>query len=229
MTRAPAQSTSRLGRRQVRDARAGAGRVENDCRRGSIMGRLALTFLVLSLYASGFAGTVAIFTDTSRSEGHTLTTGTVTLTDNDAGVAMLALNDARPGNSDTSCIRVTYTGSVPSTVRLYGATTGSGLDAYLNVTVTRGTRPGGAFDDCTGFTPDAANHIGAGNGVIYSGTLQAFPDDSATGLLDPSAAAPETWTNGETHDYMIVATVGDSDAAQGKTSSQSFIWEATNS
>jgi hypothetical protein len=229
MTRAATQAPSRLDHRQGINAGGGATGVENDRRPGSLTGRLALTFLVLSIFGSGFAGTVAFFTDTSSNEGNAFATGTVNLTDNDSGAAMLSLADARPGNSDTSCISVSYTGSVPSTVRLYGATSGTGLDAHLNVSVTRGTLPTGAFDDCTGFSPDAADYIGAGSGVIYSGTLQAFADNSATGLLDPASGAPETWTNGETHGYMIVVTVGDSDAAQGKTSSQTFIWEAANS
>ena len=39
------------------------------------------------------------------------------------------------------CIVLTYTGSLASTVRLYGTTGGSGLADYLNVKVTRGTQP----------------------------------------------------------------------------------------
>ena len=45
----------------------------------------------------------------------------------------------RPGNTDTGCIKVSYAGSLASEVRLYGTTSGTGLDAYLDLTVTRGT------------------------------------------------------------------------------------------
>ena len=195
---------------------------------GSLTGRLALTALAVGIFGAGFAGTLAVFTATTSAGGNTFTAGTVILGDNDSGGAMLALNNAKPGDSDTSCIRVSYTGSLASTVRLYGTTTGTGLDPYLNLTVTRGALST-AFDDCTGFVADATNYIGAGNGVVYSGTLQAFADDYATAQVDPTSGAPETWTTGEFHDYMFVVTVGESDGGQGKTASQTFIWEARNS
>lgn len=190
--------------------------------------RLALTVLTVAIFGAGFAGTLAVFTSTASNDGNTFTAGTVTMGDNDSGQAMLALSNSRPDDSDTSCIRVSYTGSLPSTVRLYGTTTGTGLDPYLILTVTRGTLPADTFDNCTNFLPDAGDYIGAGSGVIYSGTLQAFPDDYSTALVDPTAATPETWTTGESHDYSITVTVADSDGGQGKTATQTFIWEASN-
>lgn len=189
--------------------------------------KLGLTALALALFGAGFAGTLAIFTATASNGSNTFTTGTVILGDNDSGAAMLALSNAKPGDSDTSCIRVSYTGSLASTVRLYGTTTGTGLDPYLTLTVTRGALST-AFDNCTGFVADVTNYIGAGSGVVYSGTLQGFADDYATALVDPTSGAPETWTNGETHDYRFVVTVGTSDSGQGKTASQTFTWEARN-
>jgi hypothetical protein len=38
----------------------------------------------------------------------------------------------------TSCITVSCTGSLAPVVRLYGAATGTGLDVYLDLKVTRG-------------------------------------------------------------------------------------------
>ena len=60
---------------------------------------------------------------------------------------------------------------------LHGTTTGTGLDAYLDLKVTRGTYSPStpAFKSCTNFQPDGTNYIGAGNGVIYNGTLQGYP------------------------------------------------------
>ena len=94
------------------------------------------------------------------------------------------------------CIVLTYTGSLASTVRLYGATGGSGLADYVNLKVTRGTQPAPSFSSCGGFTADAADHRGLGAGVLYNGTLTGFADDYASGLVDPVAATPESWTDG---------------------------------
>jgi hypothetical protein len=135
--------------------------------------------------------------------GNSGVAGTVALTDNDAASASFTLTDLAPGDSDTSCLQVTYTGSLPALVRLYGTTTGTGLDAYLNLEVTRGTGAG-TFDDCTGFVADATNYIGQGAGVIYSGTLAAFGADWSAGTADPrTASVPEAWTSGEVHGYRV--------------------------
>jgi hypothetical protein len=198
-------------------------------RRRSIGSKLALTTLSVVLFGAAFAGTFAVFSSASSNPSNAFSAGTVVLTDNDLGAAMLALAGAKPGDSDTSCIRITYSGSLPSTVRLYGTTTGTGLDTYLSLTVTRGTLPSGTFDNCTGFTADATNYIGAGVGVIYSGTLQAYGDDYAGGLIDPKPATPESWTTAETHDYRFAVTVLDNDSAQGKNATQVFTWEARSS
>jgi hypothetical protein len=189
--------------------------------------KVALTLLTLAVGGGAFAGTLSAFSSITSNPGNAFATGSVILADNDPGTAMLALSGAKPGDSDTSCIRVSYTGTLPSTVRLYGTTTGTGLDSYLTVTVTRGTASAG-FDNCTGFTADATNYLGSGIGVIYTGTLQAFADTYAAGLVDPTAT-PESWTTNETHDYKFVVTVVDSDSAQGKTATQTFTWEARNS
>jgi hypothetical protein len=190
--------------------------------------KLALTALSIALFGAAFAGTLSVFSSAASNPGNAFSAGTVVLADNDSGTAMLGLSGAKPGDSDTSCIRITYSGSLPSSVRLYGTTTGTGLDPYLSITVTRGTLSSG-FDNCAGFSADATDYIGAGAGVIYSGTLQAYADDYAGGLVDPKPATPESWTNGETHDYRFVITVLDNDSAQGKNATQAFTWEARSS
>ena len=115
-------------------------------------------------------------------------------------------------------------------MRLYGTTTGSGLDPYLDLTVTRGSFSSApAFDACTTFTADSTDYIGAGSGVIYSGTLQVFADGYAAGLVDPTAGSLESWTSGETHVYKLRVTVQNNASAQAKNASQTFSWEARNS
>ena len=193
--------------------------------RSTAMKVVATAVVVGLIGAVAGVGTWSAFSATTSNGGNTFSAGSVTLTDNDAGSAMLALSAAKPGDSDTSCIEVTYTGTIASAVRLYGTTTGTGLDPYLNLEITRGTTTS-PFDSCTNFTPDATGYGNGGNGIIYSGTLQNFPDTYAAGIVDPLAASHESWTTNEKHAYKFVVTVQDNDAAQGKNATQQFTWEA---
>jgi hypothetical protein len=190
--------------------------------------RWALTMLVIGVagLVAG-AGSYAVFTATTGNTGNAFASGTVAIADNDSDTALLALANAKPGDADTSCIRIEYTGSLDSTVRLYGSV-GGGLADYLTLTVTRGTDSSPSFDACASFTPDATNYIGAGSGVVYSGPLSAFPASYAAGIVDPTAGAPETWSQAEAHSYRFVVTLQDVNAAQGLTATASFTWEARN-
>jgi hypothetical protein len=192
---------------------------------------LVLAAIALVVTIAG-AQTWAAYSATTDNAANSFATGTVELTDNDNGAALLTLAAAVPGATDTGCITVTYTGSLASAVRLYGTTsTGGtgGLDAYLDLRIRRGSFTGAAsaFDACTNFTPDSTDY-GSGAGVVYDGTLLAYPDDHATGVVDPPAGGAETWTTGESHVYELQVTLRDDINAKGKTANQIFTWEARN-
>jgi predicted ribosomally synthesized peptide with SipW-like signal peptide len=192
--------------------------------------KLSLTLLLLGLVgALAGIGTWAAFSSTARNEGNNFRAGTVVLGDDDGDAVMLTLTDAQPGQFDEGCIRVSSSGSITSRVRLFGTTGGTGLDQYLDLKITRGTKtvPTG-FDGCSDFQADSSNYIGAGNGVIYSGTLVGFPDNYDSGLVDPTAGFPESWGSSESHVYKIRVTVQDNEAAVGLSATQTFIWEARN-
>lgn len=183
----------------------------DEVRSQGITMKMGLTILVVALIAS--LSTWAAFSATTQNSGNEFATGTVELSDDDANQAMLSLSDAKPGDSDSSCIVVSYSGTLPATVRMYGTTTGSGLDQYLDLTVTRGTKSS-PFDSCADFVAGP---------VVYSGTLAGYPGGYAGGIADAG-----TWTNGDSHAYRFQITVQDDQAAQGLTASQTFIWEARN-
>src|SRR5436305_12715016 len=112
--------------------------------------------------------TNAAFTAATSNAGNSFTGGTVYLTDDDGGNALFSMSAAKPGDTETKCLTVDYTGSLNSEVRLFGITTGTGLDAYLTLKITRGdfaSPPGGG--DCAGFTPDSLNYANHGAGVTY--------------------------------------------------------------
>jgi hypothetical protein len=164
--------------------------------------------------------TYAAFTAVVSNAGNSISSGTVAIGDNDGDSAMLALTNATPGSSDTSCIRVSYPGSLSSTVRLFGTVTG-GLAPHLVLTVTRGTDSAPSFDSCSNFTADATDHIGAGPGVIWTGLLSTFPSTWAGGVVDPA-----TWTTSEAHSYKFVVSPVDHDAAEALSSTFAPNWEA---
>jgi predicted ribosomally synthesized peptide with SipW-like signal peptide len=75
------------------------------------------TFLVLGIVACiAGAGVFSAFSSQTDYPGNIITAGTVKLEDNNGGSALYTIAAAKPGDSKTSCINVTYTGSLPSTV-----------------------------------------------------------------------------------------------------------------
>ena len=190
--------------------------------------RLLLSALVLAgLVAVSGAATYSAFSSQTSNTGNSFAAGTVLITDNDLGTAMLALSNAKPGDNDTSCILLTYSGTLDSTVRLYGTVAG-GLAPYLTLTVTRGTDSAPSFDSCASFSADPTDYIGAGAGVIYQAALSAFPATYATGLVDPTSGSPESWTASEVHSYRFVVTLVNDNNAQGQNATAAFTWEAQN-
>lgn len=128
-----------------------------------------------------------------------------------------------PGESRAACALVVNRGEAPGMVRLHGRTTGEALDAFLELTVTRGTMPSSSVArSCADFRPDPAGHMGLGPGVLYEGTLRAFPDDAQGAILDPGLP----WEPGEAHAYRFVVRLAE-DAPPGLTVQQSFVWQAT--
>ena len=191
--------------------------------------KMAFTGVILALVATvAGVGTFAYFSATTESTGNTFAAGTVTISDNDAGSAVVSLSSAAPGDASTGCIRVTNTGSMGVQVRLYGTVSGD-LAPYLSLTVTRGTDSSPSFNSCAGFTADGTDYIGAGAGVTYSGTLGAYPSTYGSGILDPTSGAPVTWSPGQSVSYRYRAELQNDTAAQGKTATVTFTWEARNS
>ena len=190
---------------------------------------------MLFLVAAGLAASVATaswaaFSSVTDNSSNQIQAGSVSLQSNDSGSTLLSFSSAVAGDSAKGCIKVSYGGSLPASVRLYGTTTGTGLDQYLDLKITRGTytSPEPSFPGCTNFTPDATNYIGAGAGVVYNGTLQAFADDYASGLVDPTSGSPATWNNNDVHVYKLQVTLQNNAAALGKNATQTFTWEARN-
>jgi hypothetical protein len=171
-------------------------------------------------------GVFGLFSATTQNAGNEISTGTVALSDNDSGSSLYNITGAKPGDSVTRCIKVTFNGSLLSDVHLYSTSPPGPLAQYVDLTITQGTQPGSTFSDCTGFTPDTT-------GTIYSGTLQNFEQTHNTHAsgIDTDQVGGADWSGGDSLVFRVEATLqsGTPDTAQGSTTgSHSFIWEARN-
>jgi hypothetical protein len=145
-------------------------------------------------------------------------TASVTLSDDDSGSALINATLA-PAQWGTTCIQVTYTGSISAPIKLYAtsAADADGLGAQVALTVEEGS--GGTFSGgCAGFKPSATAFNGTFGSFITSatgfgagvGSWTADPATSTTRVfrftwwLDPSAGA----------------------AFEGKSVSATFVWES---
>lgn len=196
----------------------------------SVRSKLLVSAAVVGLLAAAVAAVVhSSFTSTARNTGNTFEAGSIALADDDAEQVLFDLHGLKPGTPIApKCLTVSFasTGSLTSAVRLYGATTGALADD-LDVTLTRGSFPDGkpAGNACTGFAADSADHAGKGAGVLFAGTLDAYPDSWAAGIADPRT----TWHAGDAASYRIDVALADTDEAQGATATHAFAFEARTS
>jgi predicted ribosomally synthesized peptide with SipW-like signal peptide len=186
------------------------------------------TLLVLGIVACiAGAGVFSAFSSQTDNPGNIITAGTVKLEDNDGGVALYSLPAAKPGDSKTSCIKVTYVGSLPATVKLFTPSTIGELGPYVNLKIEAGTQTTSTFPSCTGFTAYSTG------GTVYEGTLAAFATEKNS-FANGVTTFPTGQTKWETNNsvvYQVTATLSAStpDTAQGKTTGSHIIrWEAQN-
>ena len=188
--------------------------------------KLALSAVVLAAAVAVVGiGTYSAFSATTTNSGNSIAAGTVVLGDNDSNAAMYSVTNQKPGDTFQQCIKVDYTGSLSSTVKLYTTSTIGSLGPYIDLQIRTGSGSP-TFPGCTGFTPDGAD--------LYSGTLANFGSTYtswANGLLDAGPGAASSWVNGNSVVYRFTLTLQASapDAAQNtSTGSHAFTWEARN-
>ena len=113
-------------------------------------------------------GAYSAFTATTTNAGNTITAGTVAISQHAGAATLYSGSDRSPGSS-IRCVRVTYTGSLASSVRLYvssGITNGTAFN--LQVERGSGLSSPDASMNCTGFSASS---------TAYNGNLGGFATD----------------------------------------------------
>jgi hypothetical protein len=192
--------------------------------------------LVLSA-AVVWQSTSAAFSATTENAGNAWRTGTVVLSDSDSGTALFNSTDdgmLKPGSSRAQCIRVDYTGNLPSDVKLYVTTPADGfttLDEHLVMSIERGQDDTDVLPDCTGFTPTGPasylynTHPADDDLADQTKTLSDLKTRSTYVTGIPVATSVPKGT-GLT--FRIRYSVKDANDAQNTRSDATFVWEAQN-
>ncbi len=170
--------------------------------------------LVVGILSAG--ATWSAWNAQTSNSGNSFTTGTAVIGTDSPATAEFAVPAMRPSIPLDRCITVTYHGTLPAAVRLYGrATAGTGLGSYLRLTIVRGTATAARHGDCGTFVPDD------GGGMRYHGLLADLPAGYDGGVVDQTAR----WTYGESHSYRFSVELIPDNAAQGRSVTESFTWE----
>jgi predicted ribosomally synthesized peptide with SipW-like signal peptide len=166
-------------------------------------------------------GTYSAFSATTVNDGNQIQAGTVLLGDNDSNGVLYNEPNLAPGSPVTKCITVTYTGTLPSAVKLYVPTAPSGtLAPYVNVLVEAGSKSSAGME-CTGFAKDRDVYTGKLSQLVANHT------SFANGISDNPAGETQ-WTAAKgTVSYRFTVSVEDTNDAAGKSvGAHTFKWEA---
>lgn len=187
--------------------------------------QLLLTLLVVGVLGSLAAvGTYSAFTATTTNTGNVITTGTVKIDQHPGATTLYNRTNQKPGDSYSACVRVSYTGSIASDVKLYvssGITNGS----LYTLTVERGsglTTLDGTMS-CAGFSATS---------TAYSGALGSFATTYAAGY-DGKAAGVQ-WATNDSVDYRFTIVQADDPTPNAyltpaSSGAHTFTWEARSS
>ena len=185
--------------------------------------RKTLWSVLLVAVLGGLAalGAYSAFSATTSNSNNQFATGDVAI-GNNAVSPLYNVTNGKPGTpSPDHCIKVTYTGTLPATVKMYRSAFSGGstpnLSTFVTLTVTKGT---GDQEDCTDFS---------GSTQVYNSLLSGFATDWTGGLALTDGSGNAVWDQNDAVTYKFSAAVADDNNAKGlSTGTHSFTWEARN-
>jgi hypothetical protein len=195
-------------------------------RLGRLSGLIAAGVAIVGTGSGVMAASYSAFSATTANAANSWNTGSVILS-NDASSAMFSATNQQLSANGTKCIKVTSTGSLASTVRLYttGFSDTNSLGQHITLTINVGTAAsGGTATDCTGF-------VGTGT-PLYTGTLAGFNTAHATSYANGQSTGwqPVGGTSNPSESRVFQFVWGyDSTAPQSSTATATFTWEAQGS
>jgi hypothetical protein len=170
-------------------------------------------------------GTFSAFSATTTNAANSITSGTVKIDQHTSATTLFNVSNQKPGDSTSACVRLTYSGSLGSTVKIYTSSSVTNGSLY-NLRVERGSglTTLNSTMSCAGFTPAAD--------VYSTGTLGNFAS-SYTSFSNGLDARGSAWAQNDTVDYRVTITQNDDTTANAHTSATSsgpvsFVWEARN-
>ena len=206
----------------------------------SIKYRLIATVAVAALLA-GSAGTFAAFTATTTNAGNSISAGTVVIGQHAGSTTMYstATNAANKGpgapNYVTKCVRVTYTGNMAASVKLFIST---GVPANATEFALRVERAVGGTSlsapaadmNCTGFGTGSVVTDAFGTSAMTT-LLSTFPTTYAAGVVGKVAGA--AWAQNDWVDYRFTIVPEDdatanAHAATVTAGTHTYTWQAEN-
>jgi hypothetical protein len=168
------------------------------------------------------AGSGASFSASSSNPSNTFTSGTLSMSNNKSGAAVLTVSNMKPGDTQSGTVDIENTGSLSGTFSMTASNITNGGNASpstypmagkLNLTIADcGTFVGATAPSCPSSPPASGN--------IYQGTLAAFSGNKSLG----------TFSAGEKHRYIVFANFDASadNNYQSATSSVDFTWNAVS-
>jgi hypothetical protein len=189
--------------------------------RKQLVAGAAVPVAVIASGAMVWQASYAAFSDVTSNPTNNWSSGTVKLADDDSNTAMFNVTNMKPGATGVKCINVTSTGSLASTVKLYGTSyaTTAGLADNISLKVEQGT--GSTSPACASFT---------GASTLSESTLGSFGTTKTAFANGVGTWAPVGGVS-DTKSFRITYTLNANtpDSAQGGTAAVGFTWEAQNS
>jgi hypothetical protein len=189
--------------------------------------RKILGSLVVLGLLGGLAGLGAFsaFTATTTNSGNSIASGTVQIDQHAGATTMINVSNQKPGDTVTKCVRVTYTGSLASSVKLYSTSVTNGTNYTVRAERGSGLSAPAADMNCTGFS--------SSSDAYATGDLGSFATTYAGGY--DGKAGGTAWATNDAVDYRFTFVTKDDTTANAHTTgntfptgSFSYTWEARN-
>lgn len=171
----------------------------------------------LGVGALAYTSTNAAFTGTTQSADNAFEAATVSLADDDGGTATFDIDNMVPGDTESDCILVTYTGSSEDLgdLKLWGASSGN------------------LADDLTLQVRHGAENTLCANPAPTTGLTDVYASAPLTGLGQNYANGHLGLTPDDTGDFVpyyfdVTLNAATPNSEQEKTATVSFTWEVVS-